>query len=171
MRGFALLIVLLLAAACGTVATPTAPATPAPLAVTALPVTLPTAAPPVVVPVSQAAAAPAGDAEAGRALFNTVQPAAGMACSTCHRVDSEERLIGPGLLNIASRAAQRDPTVSAREYIHTSIVQPGAYVVDGYKDIMPKNWGTVFTPEQQDDLIAYLMSLHPMATAAVAGEG
>ncbi len=168
MRGFALLIVLVLVAACGTVATPTTPVTSNPIAVTALPVTLPTAVPAVEVPVSRAAIIIPGDPEAGRLLFNTVQPAAGMACATCHRANSEDRLIGPGLLNLESRAAQRVPGLTAREYIHTSIVQPNAYIVDGYSDIMPKNWGKVFTPEQMDDLIAYLMSLHT-TTASLSG--
>src|SRR5258708_25784585 len=44
-----------------------------------------------------------GNAANGQQLFNAFQPAAGIACSTCHRVDSEERLVGPGLLNVGIR--------------------------------------------------------------------
>ena len=41
-----------------------------------------------------------GDSVNGGRLFSTFQPAAGIACSTCHRIDSQERLVGPGLLNV-----------------------------------------------------------------------
>src|SRR5262245_21576079 len=58
----------------------------------------------------------------GKKLFNTFQPAAGIACSTCHRVDSEERLVGPGLLNVGIRAATRIKGQAAVAYLHDSIV-------------------------------------------------
>ncbi len=99
------------------------------------------------------------DPASGKQLFNTFQPAAGIACSTCHRVDSEERLVGPGLLNVGQRAATRVPGLSAVEYLHQSIVSPGAYVVEGYAGLMPKNWGQVFSENQINDLIAYLLTL------------
>ncbi|MCA9911483.1 MAG: hypothetical protein KC519_22670, partial [Anaerolineae bacterium] len=43
-----------------------------------------------------------GDPVRGEQLFNTLQPAVGFACATCHRVDTTERLIGPGLLGVGS---------------------------------------------------------------------
>jgi cytochrome c2 len=95
----------------------------------------------------------------GKQLFNTFQPAAGIACATCHRVDSEERLIGPGLLNVGSRAQTRVAGLSAVEYLHQSIVSPSAYVVEGYADLMPKNWRQVLSENQIGDLIAYLLTL------------
>lgn len=49
-----------------------------------------------------------GDPARGEQLFNTIQPAAGFACATCHRVDSTERLIGPGLLGVGNPT--HDPT-------------------------------------------------------------
>ncbi len=108
----------------------------------------------------EAGAVMVGDAENGEVLFNEMQPEAGFACATCHRVDSEEQLIGPGLLNIPSRAATRVEGMSAEEYIHTSIVDPGAYVVDGYPDqLMPRNYTDIFDEEQIADLIAYLLTL------------
>jgi mono/diheme cytochrome c family protein len=99
------------------------------------------------------------DATDGKQLFNTFQPAAGIACATCHHVDSEERLVGPGLLNVAKRAQSRVQGLSAVEYLRQSIVRPSAYVVAGYADLMPKNWGHVFSSKQIDDLIAYLLTL------------
>jgi mono/diheme cytochrome c family protein len=95
----------------------------------------------------------------GKQLFNTFQPAAGIACATCHRVDSEERLVGPGLLDVGKRAQTRIQGLSAVAYLRRSIVNPSAYVVEGYADLMPKNWGQVFSEKQIDDLIAYLLTL------------
>lgn len=163
-----LIAVFLLLTACGTIATP---ARPVAIAVTALPVTeaTPTATslPPVPTdsPVSANVSLP-GDPAEGDKLFHTVQPAAGMACSTCHNTDTEKRLIGPGLLNVGTRAASRVEGLSAIDYIHTSIVKPSAYVVDGYPDIMPKNWGTVFSEDQINDLMAYLLTLRSPAVAS-----
>ncbi len=48
-----------------------------------------------------------GDPDHGQELFNTFQLDAGYMCATCHWTDREDRLIGPGLLNIGSRAATR----------------------------------------------------------------
>lgn len=49
-----------------------------------------------------------GDPVRGEELFNTFQPAVGFACATCHRVDTTEQLIGPGLLGVGSRT--HDPS-------------------------------------------------------------
>jgi hypothetical protein len=100
-----------------------------------------------------------GDAAEGERLFNTFQPRAGIACSTCHRTDSDARLIGPGLRNVSVRAQTRVAGQSAGQYLHTSIIDPRAYIVEGYPDLMPKNWGSVFTETQLNDIVAYLFSL------------
>ena len=100
-----------------------------------------------------------GDPAEGDRLFHTFQPAAGMACMTCHRTDSDERLVGPGLKDVAIRAQTRVAGLTVSQYLHTSIFNPSAYVVDDYPDLMPKNWGRVFTSAQLDDLVAYLISL------------
>jgi cytochrome c2 len=111
-------------------------------------------------PPSGSAAAQTGDPERGRALFNTLHPAASVTCSTCHRTDSEERLVGPGLLNVAARAQNRLSDGPAARYLYDSITNPSAYVVNGYPDIMPKNWGTIFSEQELADIIAYLLTLH-----------
>lgn len=127
---------------------PTATATPIP------PTTAPTAIPTAV------QAAVSGDAEAGRVLFNEIQVQAGYACATCHYVDQETMLIGPGLLNLAARAETRVAGVTGDEYLHQSIVEPGAFVVQGYPDLlMPRVYGDIFTPEQINNLVAYLKTL------------
>lgn len=100
-----------------------------------------------------------GDAEAGEVLFTTFQPAAGIACSTCHRIDTDERLIGPGLLHVGERAITRIEDYTAADYIRESILEPGAYIVEGYPDIMPKNFSAAFTEDEINDLTAFLLTL------------
>lgn len=117
-------------------------------------------------PVEEPAAvqvAAAGDPDRGRALFNELKPEAGFACATCHRVDSEERLIGPGLRGVAAWAAANITDQTPEEYLHESIVNPNAYIVEGNppypENLMPQIYADLFTPEQIDDLVAYLMTL------------
>jgi hypothetical protein len=101
------------------------------------------------------------DPAEGQELFNRTESTNGYACSSCHRVDSEETLIGPGLLNISEHGAHHVEGQSAATYIYNSIVDPGAYVVPGFPDqLMPRNWHDVYTDDQIYSIIAYLLSLH-----------
>ncbi len=109
---------------------------------------------------STASEVASGDAANGEVLFNTFQPAASFACATCHLADSEDRLIGPGLLNISVRADTRIEGLSAVEYIRQSITDPSAYIVESFPDgLMPQNWVEIYNEEEIDDIIAYLMTL------------
>jgi cytochrome c2 len=102
----------------------------------------------------------AGDPVRGQELFTAFQPAANFACATCHLVDSEAQLIGPGLLNVSARAETRVPGQSVEEYLRNSILHPSEFVVPNFPDmLMPQVYGTVFTEDQINDLIAYLMTL------------
>ncbi|MCC6613756.1 MAG: cytochrome c [Anaerolineae bacterium] len=152
MKGISLAIALLIAgllAACGSIAQP-APMTAQPTATVSA---MPTGE------AQPAADGAQGNPALGRQLFTTFQPRVGTTCTACHRVDSDERLVGPGLLHVGERAATRSAGMNAATYLHTSIVSPSAFVVDGYPDIMPKNWSDAFTEAQLNDLVAFLLSL------------
>lgn len=109
---------------------------------------------------AEAVAVVDGDPAAGEVLFNQFYEEVNFACAQCHHSDSEERLIGPGLANLTQHAQQRAPDMSVVEYIHTSIVKPNEYIVDTYpENLMPQTYSDIFTEDELNDLIAYLLSL------------
>jgi cytochrome c2 len=154
-------------------ATPTTPptSTPAPSATltlalpTATPTELPTATllsptPTAGLVIATRSPLSSGDPEKGLEYFNTFRTEVNFACATCHYVDKEDRLIGPGLLNISTRAETRVAGTSAYDYIHTSIVNPSAHVVEEYPDgLMPQVYNQLWTEEQINDIITYLYTL------------
>jgi cytochrome c2 len=101
-----------------------------------------------------------GDPVAGQQLFNTLIAETGFSCVACHNVASEDRLVGPGLLNVAARAATRVPGMDPITYLRHSIIHPNEYVVETYpENLMPQVYGNLFSEQQVNDLIAYLLTL------------
>ncbi|MDX1614727.1 MAG: cytochrome c [Candidatus Promineifilaceae bacterium] len=80
-------------------------------------------------------------------------------CTSCHSLKADVRVIGPSLAGVSERAATRTAGLSAEAYIRQSIVDPDAYVVDGFNDLMPKNFGNRFDEKELAALTAYLMAL------------
>jgi mono/diheme cytochrome c family protein len=80
-------------------------------------------------------------------------------CGSCHAITADTTIVGPSLAGIASRAGTRVEGQSAEEYIHLSILRPDEYIVTGFSDLMPTNFGTTLSGEQLDALIVYLMTL------------
>ncbi len=76
----------------------------------------------------------------------------------CHSLDGS---VGPGppFQGISGRAGDRLPELSAVEYLGQSIVDPSAYVVEGFSDeAMPKNYRILMGEEDIDDLVAFLLT-------------
>jgi nitric oxide reductase subunit C len=97
---------------------------------------------------------PDDPAEAGRFWF--VRPPA--ICGTCHSLEPDVVLVGPSLAGVASRAETRVDGQSAEEYLRNSILHPSEYVVEGFNDVMQKNFGDVLTADQINDLVAFLLT-------------
>jgi mono/diheme cytochrome c family protein len=110
----------------GTTATQTTPTT-----------TTPTAPPPP----------PAGNAQAGKAVFLA------QGCGSCHTFSpaGSNGTVGPDL----------DDVLKGKDaaFIHQSIVDPNAVIASGYSaGVMPQTFGQQLSPKQIDDLVAFLAS-------------
>lgn len=93
-------------------------------------------------------------ASVGRAIFLTA------GCTACHTISGLSMgNLGPVLDGLASRAGERVEGLSAEEYIHQSLVDPGAYVVEGFDNIMPADIVAEMSEEELDSLIAFLLTL------------
>jgi mono/diheme cytochrome c family protein len=81
-------------------------------------------------------------------------------CTGCHTMEGlSTAVVGPNLTKIGSVAATRKSDLSAEEYIRESILNPSAYLVEGFQDnLMPKNFGELIPATELDDLIAYLLA-------------
>jgi nitric oxide reductase subunit C len=89
----------------------------------------------------------------GRAMFT-------QRCAACHSLTPEQAgLPGPSMYGIADRAWYRVVGQGPQEYIRNSIVHPSDFVVEGFADVMQKNFGAVLTGSDIDDLIVFLMTL------------
>ncbi|MBK8431610.1 MAG: hypothetical protein IPL28_10120 [Chloroflexi bacterium] len=61
---------------------------------------------------------------------------------------------------VGNRAAERVPGQDARTYLMTSILNPSAYLVEGFQDgLMPANLAKKLTGEELDGVIEYLLTL------------
>ena len=92
-------------------------------------------------------------ASTGQKLFQQ------LGCSSCHRSDTQGR--GPNLEGVFGKPVLLEDgrTVTADEnYVRESILNPGAKIVAGFKNIMPSFQGVV-NEEQLLSLIAYIKSL------------
>lgn len=86
-----------------------------------------------------------GDPAAGEQVFIDD------GCGGCHSLQATNSTgdIGPNLDTVLVDANA--------ESIHTSIVDPGADIAAGYSDgIMPSDYGNSITPEDLDNLVAFL---------------
>ena len=94
-------------------------------------------------------------AERGEAVFFD----SASTCILCHAIAGQGGTRGPDLSGVASRAGARVAGLSAEEYIRQSILDPRAYLVDGFDPIMPENVINVLGEDNFEDLVAFLMTL------------
>ena len=104
-----------------------------------------------------------GDPERGREIWELSGGAVeGGGCQACHSLDGSEKTAGPFIAptwqGISERAGDRVPGLSAEEYLRESIVDPAAYIVEGYSDFMPKGYRFLLSEEDLDNLVAFLLT-------------
>jgi cytochrome c oxidase subunit 2 len=97
------------------------------------------------------AAAGGGSAAGGAAVF------ASAGCSACHafKPAGATAKVGPDLDNLTEAAQTAGKPLE--DFVHESIVDPGAYLAPGYQDIMPHTYKDQLQPNQLDALVQYLV--------------
>jgi nitric oxide reductase subunit C len=97
---------------------------------------------------------------AGKELFAQSIIGSQAGCSTCHSLDAGVVIVGPSMAGIGTRAASTVSGLSADDYLRQSILEPNAYLVEGFAaGTMPQVWGDELSDEQLNNLIAYLNTL------------
>lgn len=94
--------------------------------------------------------------EAGEIIFNGKGK-----CNTCHTLDpSAPKSRCPDLTDVGTRAATRQPGVTAKEYLIESTYEPHKFLVPGYGNIMPPVWKPPIslTELEIETVIAFLQS-------------
>jgi cytochrome c oxidase subunit 2 len=84
----------------------------------------------------------------------------GSGFGACHTLTDAGTagIVGPALDEISEVAASRVDGLTAEEYMRQSIVEPGAYVVEGYGPTMPANFGTTLSEDEINILVDYLLA-------------
>lgn len=96
----------------------------------------------------------------GETLFSSSVLEGQAGCVTCHSLSPGQVIVGPSLADVGAEAGTRVEGLSAAEYLEQSIVDPSAYVVDGFEDgQMPSVWGDVLSDAQISALVDYLLTL------------
>ena len=82
-------------------------------------------------------------------------------CIACHSTDGAP-LVGPtwlGLFGRESALTDGSTVVADETYLSNSILEPGSQIVEGFADLMPKDYGNRLSEAQIQDIIAYIKSL------------
>jgi cytochrome c oxidase subunit II len=88
---------------------------------------------------------------AGAAIFKN------NGCGACHTLTAAGTTgkVGPDLDKLPAEAQQAGQPLAS--FVHTSIVDPNAYIQPGYpKNVMPQTFGKALSTQQLDALVTYL---------------
>jgi cytochrome c551/c552 len=97
---------------------------------------------------------------AGKRLFNGATLGASAGCQICHSLEPGVQLVGPSLASVGSRAETRIPGMAAQDYLMQSLVDPDAYVVDGFQPgQMRPDLADALSQQELEDLVAFLLTL------------
>lgn len=100
---------------------------------------------------------PEGNAANGEQLFSQ-QINGAPSCSSCH-LTTNVPSTGPGLEGYGQEAGERKDGESAEDYTFNSIIRPAHHLVNGFSNVMYRDYGDKLSPQQIADLIAYLLQL------------
>jgi cytochrome c oxidase subunit 2 len=80
-------------------------------------------------------------------------------CVACHSLGGQGGQLGPALDRPEISEEAKEQGLSLADYQRESILRPGAYLVEGFTDMMPKDFGQKMTAEELELLVNYLSSL------------
>lgn len=96
----------------------------------------------------------------GEALFKQVAHGNAPGCLACHSLEADVALVGPSLAGIAQRTTNLQSDQEMEAYLRESIINPDAYMVDGYAPgVMYQQYEDTLTDDQIDDLVAFMLTL------------
>ncbi len=105
-------------------------------------------------------APPSPGAQLGRDIFEGSGMSAQAGCQICHSLEPGRQLVGPSLSGIAVTAESRVPGQSGEEYLRQSILDPDAYIVEGYRSgQMLPIYDEQLSEAEIDALVQFLLSL------------
>jgi ferredoxin/mono/diheme cytochrome c family protein len=82
-------------------------------------------------------------------------------CGVCHSTRPGDDGVGPSLAGVATRAAERVEGLDAAGYLEQSILDPDAFIVDGYRaGQMFPDYGERLSEQQIASLLEYLLTLN-----------
>jgi hypothetical protein len=90
----------------------------------------------------------------GRDLFIVI------GCNACHSLGDADAIgiVGPALDGMRELAMERQPGIEPEEYVLTSIMDPDAFLVEGYQaGLMPKDYGERLSETEIQTLTDYLL--------------
>ncbi len=103
-----------------------------------------------------------GEEEEALAIMENVTP----RCFSCHVIGNDGNVNGPGpnLNGLKERAADQVKGLDAEEYVHQSIVDPGAFMVAECPrgpcvDVMSKNYAEKLSEEEIATIVDFLLTL------------
>lgn len=85
-----------------------------------------------------------------------------MGCVGCHNMDlpqtdTEKGPVAPNMANLYETAGTRVAGEDAQTYVHTSIVNPMAFTVQGYNPVMPANFTETMSEEEINSLVDWIL--------------
>lgn len=95
----------------------------------------------------------------GEALFAELVIGDAPGCILCHSLEPDTVLVGPSVAVMANLAGERIPGKTAADYLRESIIDPDAYIVEGFTaGVMYENYGEALTEEQLEELVTFLLT-------------
>ena len=100
-----------------------------------------------------------GNVTRGESLYkSTIINNSAPGCITCHSLEPDVVIVGPSHAGIGERIAGGVNGLSAEDYLRQSILEPNSHVVNGFTEgIMYQDFSTVLSPQDVDDLVAFLL--------------